>query len=64
MQLAERKAHAVAATLRRGLVLGADTIVVLDGQVLGKPANDVRRGAMLRRLSGRDHQVITGHGAR
>ena len=60
MLLAERKARAVAATLGSGLVLGADTIVVLDGEVLGKPADDAVAAAMLRRLNGRDHQVITG----
>ncbi len=42
------------------IVIGADTIVVLDGQVFGKPVdiNDAR--CMLTALSGRDHQVITG----
>ena len=40
-------------------VLGADTIVVIDGLVLEKPANDVETAAMVRRLSGRWHEVIT-----
>src|SRR3954470_23301632 len=60
MALAERKAHAVAATLNEGLVLGADTIVVLDGHVLGKPVDDDEATSFLRRLSGRSHLVITG----
>ncbi len=60
MALAERKARSVAATLAEGLVLGADTIVVLDGQILGKPADENEAAAFLRRLSGRTHQVITG----
>jgi septum formation protein len=58
--LAERKARAVAATVERGLILGADTIVVLDGDILGKPVNDADARRMLRRLSGRPHEVITG----
>ena len=41
------------------VVLGADTEVVLDGVVFGKPADAVEAAAMLRRLSGRSHQVIT-----
>jgi septum formation protein len=43
-----------------GLVLAADTAVVLDGVLLGKPADDGDAAAMLRRLSGRAHDVLTG----
>ena len=58
--LALRKASAVAARRREGVVLGADTLVVVDDEVLGKPAgpDDARR--MLRRLRGREHRVVTG----
>jgi len=42
------------------MVLGADTIVVVDGEILGKPGDDEEARAMLRRLSGRDHEVWTG----
>ena len=42
------------------LVLGADTIVVVDGQILGKPCDEADAMRMLRLLSGRTHQVITG----
>jgi septum formation protein len=42
------------------LIIGADTIVVLDGQILGKPADPADAAAMLRSLSGRTHQVYTG----
>lgn len=42
------------------LVIGADTIVVLDGEILGKPADPADAAAMLRSLSGRTHQVYTG----
>lgn len=59
--LALTKAHQVAGGRRRpGTVLGADTIVVLDGRVFGKPENDADAVAMLTSLSGRTHQVITG----
>ena len=42
------------------LVLTADTIVVIDGEILGKPQNDDDAKIMLRKLSGKTHQVITG----
>ena len=61
-RLALRKAGAVAARVRDGVVLGADTIVVIDGECLGKPADAEEARAMLRRLRGRDHLVITGVG--
>jgi septum formation protein len=41
-------------------VLGADTAVVIDGAILGKPRDDEDAASMLRRLSGRPHQVMTG----
>ncbi len=58
--LALAKARAVAKRVGAGVVLGADTVVVLGGTVLGKPADpdDARR--MLRALQGRPHEVITG----
>lgn len=58
--LAIKKARLVAAGLREGIVLGADTIVLHRGEILGKPVDrdDARR--MLRRLSGEQHRVITG----
>ena len=60
MRLSLDKASALAGRLTDGLVIGADSTVVLDGEVLGKPvdADDARR--MLRRLSGTQHQVMTG----
>ncbi len=42
------------------IVLGADTTVVVDGEILAKPGDDEDGRAMLRRLSGRTHQVLTG----
>jgi len=44
----------------RTIVLGADTTVVVDGEILGKPRDDADVGRMLRRLSGRRHDVLTG----
>ncbi|HBH02662.1 MAG TPA: hypothetical protein DDZ42_12195 [Candidatus Rokubacteria bacterium] len=58
--LALRKARAVARRAGPGLVLAADTVVVLDGEVLGKPAGPEEARAMLRRLRGRAHEVLTG----
>ena len=57
---AERKARHVAAKLRGDLVLGADTVVVLDGEILGKPRDRGHAAEMLGRLSGRVHEVLTG----
>ena len=62
-RLAEEKAQAVFDEHRDDealIVLGADTTVVLDGQILGKPADAAEASTMLRRLSGRTHQVFTG----
>lgn len=58
--LALRKARSVAQSLQRGVVIGCDTLLSLDGQPLGKPvdATDARR--MLQRLIGRTHVVMTG----
>ena len=58
---AERLARAkAAASARRGAVsIGSDTIVVVDGEVLGKPRDEADAAAMLRRLSGRSHTVMT-----
>jgi nucleoside triphosphate pyrophosphatase len=59
-RLAQAKAKAAASRLEAGLVLGADTVVVIDGEILGQPrdAEDARR--MLRLLSGKWHEVLTG----
>jgi septum formation protein len=53
-----RKARAVAAPGER--VLGADTAVVLDGRVFGKPRDEAEAEIFLRRLSGRTHEVMSG----
>ena len=54
------KARASAAARADGTVVGADTVVELDGAVLGKPADAAEATAMLRSLRGREHRVITG----
>jgi septum formation protein len=59
LRLAREKAQAVAAQYPQSYVLGADTIVVVDGEVLGKPIDHVDAKRILRRLSGRSHEVTT-----
>ena len=59
-RLAREKALAVARQRPQDCVLGADTVVVVDGELLGKPSGAADAARMLRRLSGREHQVITG----
>jgi septum formation protein len=60
VRVAAAKAEAVWAALdAEDPVLGADTAVVLDGEVLGKPQTPVEAAAMLERLSGRAHEVLT-----
>ncbi len=59
-RLAREKAGAVAASRLFGLVLGADTIVVVGDEILGKPRDDGDARRMLRALSGRRHEVLTG----
>src|SRR5258706_10869313 len=60
-RLASEKARALAHDARPDVViLGADTTVVVDGRILGKPRDDNEARAMLELLSGRPHEVITG----
>jgi septum formation protein len=59
-RLAREKALAVARQHPHDCVLGADTVVVVDDEILGKPTNPADAARMLRLLSGRDHRVITG----
>jgi septum formation protein len=57
---AHRKALAVAKKIPDALVLGADTLVFLDREIFGKPRDRTEARAMLARLQGRRHQVVTG----
>jgi septum formation protein len=59
LRMATAKALAVSAKARGAMVLGADTIVEIDGDILGKPGNPEHAREMLQRLSGRTHNVIT-----
>lgn len=59
-RLAREKAALIARQHPKDLVLGADTIVVVNGEILGKPLDASDAARMLRLLSGRSHQVITG----
>jgi len=59
-RLAGGKARAVARRFPGQLVLGADTTVVADADILGKPVDAADATAMLRRLQGRAHEVLTG----
>jgi len=59
-RLAQEKARAVHKRHAGGFVLGADTIVVIDDLILGKPHDAGDAARMLRMLSGRQHSVITG----
>ena len=57
---AHRKARTVAKKIPDALVLGADTLVFLDNEILGKPKNLPEARRMLAQLQGRTHQVVTG----
>ncbi|MCQ2539811.1 MAG: Maf family protein [Acetatifactor sp.] len=63
-ELSLQKASAVAELMKGSdeelLVIGADTVVACDGQILGKPSDEEEAVAMLRSLSGRSHEVFTG----
>lgn len=58
--LAVEKAKAVSELVENVIIIAADTIVVADGQILGKPKNKIEAKKMLKKLSGQRHQVITG----
>ena len=60
LSLSKRKAASVAEKVEDAIVLGADTIVVLDGEILGKPRNRENAFSTLKKLSGRTHRVYTG----
>ncbi len=64
LRLAGAKAGAVSRLQPDAWVLGADTIVVIDGEILGKPGSPAEAVAMMRKLSGREHRVFTGFSMR
>ena len=59
-RLALTKAQTVAPNVTAGLILGADTTVLVDGEMLGQPVDDEDAGRMLKLLSGKWHEVLTG----
>jgi len=59
-ELAMRKARKIASSLTDGVVLGSDTIVVLNGEILGKPVDDADAYRMLHALQGCEHTVYSG----
>ena len=58
--LAERKGRAVQPLRPDSVIIAADSVVCIDGLILGKPEDDEAAVAMLHRLSGRTHEVVTG----
>ena len=60
VELSKRKAQAVLDRVGDGLVVGADTIVFLEGEIIGKPHDKSEAKKTLMKLSGRTHQVFTG----
>lgn len=59
-ELAARKAEHIFKNHEDAIVIGSDTIVTIDGEVLGKPKDEADAFAMLKKLQGRTHSVITG----
>ncbi|QBY10311.1 septum formation protein Maf [Deinococcus metallilatus] len=59
-ELATLKAQAVARAHPEAVVIAADTVVAIDGELLGKPRDEAENCAFVRRLAGRTHQVYTG----
>jgi len=60
LELASRKATIIQKINRNALVIGADTVVVLNDKILGKPIDEVDAYNMIKQLSGNTHQVLTG----
>lgn len=58
--IALRKARDVASKIGEGIVIGADTQILVNGEILGKPIDKADALRMLSRLSGKTHQVVTG----
>ena len=58
--LAEKKAAVIASHNKEAIIIAADTIVVIDEEILGKPKDDEDALQILKKLSGRKHEVITG----
>ena len=59
-KLAEEKAQAVFDECLDAIVIGADTVVAVDGEIMGKPKDPADAARMIHRIQGRDHEVLTG----
>lgn len=60
IQLSQGKARDVASRVKEGIVIGADTVGVFEGKILGKPHTEENNIKMLQELNGREHSIITG----
>lgn len=60
LSVSRKKADSVSGRLRKAVVLGADTIVVLGGKIMGKPQDKTKAFSILKKLSGKTHRVYTG----
>ena len=60
LRLAREKALTISRQRPEAIVIGADTVVIIDHELLGKPEDVIQAEAMLKKLSGRTHEVITG----
>lgn len=58
--LARKKAAAIEAKVQDAIIIAADTVVLLDDEILGKPTDEAHANEILRKLSGRKHEVVTG----
>ncbi|MDE6599479.1 MAG: Maf family protein [Oscillospiraceae bacterium] len=58
--LAVKKAEHISAQYPESVVIGSDTVVIVDGEILGKPADEADAYRMLKKLSGKVHTVVTG----
>ena len=58
--LAVKKAEHISAQYPESIVIGSDTVVIVDGEILGKPADEADAYRMLKKLSGKTHMVVTG----
>lgn len=59
-ELSYQKAMAVAGQVEKGIIIGADTVVSIDGKILGKPADKEEAREMIYKLQGKSHMVYTG----
>ena len=59
VRVAREKGMEVASRVSQSIIISADTVVVIDGEILGKPADEPDAVRMLRKLSGREHSVLT-----